>query len=229
MSSEDVRTRLLHAAGLVFAGKGYQAATVREICLAADVNVASVNYYFGDKETLYVETVRRARQLRTEQFPMPDWPAGTPAELRLTDFITTMVYRIVAVEESSWNTRLMLREILEPTGVCRAMVEDYVRSLLNLLTDILSELLPESTPRHVRQKISFSIVGQCLYYRVADEVIAFLVPEDERREHFQPPQLAEHITRMCLAALGKVPTFRDAAAAETTAGAVPERPLPSLH
>ena len=50
MSTDDTASRLLNAAGPIFAEKGYQNATVREICAAAGVNLASVNYYFRDKE-----------------------------------------------------------------------------------------------------------------------------------------------------------------------------------
>ncbi len=205
MASEDVRTRLLKAAGPVFADKGYQAATVRDICAAAGANVAGVNYHFGDKETLYVETVKLARQLRADRFPMPDWPPGTPADARLSGFVTTLLMRLMAVDEVSWNTRLMLREVIEPSGVCVQLVRDYIRPMFEILLDIVSELLPDTAPDHLRHKIAFSILGQCLYYRVAEQIIASLIPEEERLEQFQPQQLAEHIVQFSLSAFGTLP------------------------
>ena len=57
MAEESTRARLLETAGEVFAEKGYEAATVREICEKAGVNLAAVNYYFGGKELLYVQTL----------------------------------------------------------------------------------------------------------------------------------------------------------------------------
>jgi AcrR family transcriptional regulator len=48
-AADDTATRVLNAAGLIFAEKGFKDATVREICSAAGVNLASVNYYFRDK------------------------------------------------------------------------------------------------------------------------------------------------------------------------------------
>ena len=50
--SVDPRLRILAAAGNEFAAGGYESATVRDICAAAAVNVAAVNYYFGDKRRL---------------------------------------------------------------------------------------------------------------------------------------------------------------------------------
>ena len=157
MASVDVRTRLLQAAGPVFADKGYQSATVRDICLAAGANVASVNYHFGDKETLYIETVKLARQLRAERFPMPVWPPGTPASERLHDFVTTLLMRLLAVDEVSWNTRLMLREVIEPTGVCGQLVREYIRPMFELLLDIVGELLPPRLPSTCSTRLASSL------------------------------------------------------------------------
>src|SRR5438552_12326711 len=63
MVAKDVtQTRLLEVAGQVFAEKGFDGATVREICQRADANIAAVNYYFRDKEKLYIEAVKSACQ-----------------------------------------------------------------------------------------------------------------------------------------------------------------------
>ena len=59
-SPDDPRQRLLETAGQIFAEKGFDGATVREICRRAGVNIAAVNYYFRDKERLYIEAVKEA-------------------------------------------------------------------------------------------------------------------------------------------------------------------------
>ena len=69
LAADDPRDRILLAAGREFAEKGYEAATVRDICLAAGVNLAAVNYYFGDKKRLYTESVKHAHEERVRQVP----------------------------------------------------------------------------------------------------------------------------------------------------------------
>jgi AcrR family transcriptional regulator len=48
------RTAMMQAAVRIFAEKGYQAATVRDIVDAAEVAVGTFYFYFPDKETLFV-------------------------------------------------------------------------------------------------------------------------------------------------------------------------------
>jgi len=55
----DTRSRLLDAAEDLFADRGFDGASVRDIAAAADVNTAAVNYHFQGKENLYTEVVRR--------------------------------------------------------------------------------------------------------------------------------------------------------------------------
>ena len=92
---DDTRARVIEAAGSVFASKGFEAATIREICQLGKANLAAVNYYFGDKKRLYLAAVEFAYRQRAEQVPFPSWPAGTDPRKKLADFILTMLTRMI--------------------------------------------------------------------------------------------------------------------------------------
>lgn len=62
MSSDDPATRIQDAATRLFAEKGFDGASVRDIAQRAGVTVGSINYYFGSKEALYRECGRRLTQ-----------------------------------------------------------------------------------------------------------------------------------------------------------------------
>ena len=67
MEDQDpTKVRLIEAAGEEFAGKGFDATRIRTICDRAGANMAAVNYHFGDKEQLYVETVLDAHRCGME-------------------------------------------------------------------------------------------------------------------------------------------------------------------
>ncbi len=55
-----VRERLLKAATKLFARKGYAATSTREIVAAGRVTKPVLYYYFGSKEGIYLELVRKA-------------------------------------------------------------------------------------------------------------------------------------------------------------------------
>ena len=86
MTTDSTRERILQAAGEQFANDGFAQSTIRAICRKAGVNLAAANYYFGDKERLYIEAVKHARRQREKQAPLPNWTSSTPAEEKLAQF-----------------------------------------------------------------------------------------------------------------------------------------------
>ena len=206
---EDTRERILEAAASAFGEKGYDDATVRDICQRAGANLAAVNYYFGDKEQLYLELVKQAHRLREEQVPLPAWPVGTPPAEKLRGFIRTTIIRMVDDPAPQWQMQLMMREMFRPTKTCLTLVQDFFRPHFTLLLDILQELVPGATEQK-RHLLGFSIIGQCLHYRVARPVVELLVGEEENAR-YTAEVLADHIAEFSLAALkakdgGKMPS-----------------------
>lgn len=51
------RTQILDIATEVFASKGFEGASIRELASAANVNIAMINYYFGSKEKLFNDVI----------------------------------------------------------------------------------------------------------------------------------------------------------------------------
>src|ERR1700741_4350769 len=55
---DDARARLIDTAIELFAKKGYEGTSVRDLATAAGVNVAAVSYHLGSKDALYHEALR---------------------------------------------------------------------------------------------------------------------------------------------------------------------------
>jgi AcrR family transcriptional regulator len=205
MGADDARSRLLAAAGPIFAEKGFKTATVREICQAAGVNVASVNYYFGDKERLYVEAVKRAHPFHDAPQPPAQWKPGTPASEKLTEYLRTAVTQMLGTKSKPWQSQLLAREMMNPTAACRELVEEFIRRRFNLLLEILNDILPAGTPPERRHLIALSIVAQFVYFRAARNVIEMLVGDEEVGDHHRAEQIADHIINVTFAMLGLGP------------------------
>lgn len=197
------RERLLTAAGQVFAEEGYQGATIRKIKDRAGANIAAVNYYFGDKERLYIEAVKFAFGDFIKGMHFPDWPPETLASEKLAAFIRTFVTRLMSPDRPQWFAQLIMKEIAKPSTACFEIVRDYIRPVSHRLNAIIGEILPPETPAWKRFMTGFSIIGQCLYYCQNKPVAVLLVGEEEFKENFTAATVTKHITDFTLKALGR--------------------------
>ncbi len=208
---EDTRTRILLAAGELFAERGFDGASAREICERAGVNIAAINYYFGTKEALYVEAVKAAAPLfRAEAlFEGREMEADTrsPAQL-LADYIRLMLEHMIGQETPAWKMKLIMREMLEPTPACEAFFHQHVLTNFRHLLRILEGLLPGGIPEYRKYQIALSIVSQCTHYRAAGKLLEKIIPP-ELRPQFSVDHLARHITEFVFSALGLRSSFVD--------------------
>jgi hypothetical protein len=101
----------------------------------------------------------------------------------------------------AWHTRLILREITEPTEACAEMVGSYLRSRYQVLDSIIADLLPADTPSEDRRLTTFCIIGQALHFKFLNAIGPQLVGEEEHRA-LDIDRLADFITRFSLTAMG---------------------------
>lgn len=87
IESEDTAERLIEAAKLIFAEKGFAGATVKEIADEAGVNVSLISYHFKGKDGLLracVEEFGRRRLQDSENIlTTPEGPADLKVKLKL--------------------------------------------------------------------------------------------------------------------------------------------------
>jgi hypothetical protein len=114
--------------------------------------------------------------------------------------VLTLLRRMISPGGSQWEGELMIREITQPTEACQELVREYIGPHFAALGSIVEELMPDASPEK-RHLVAFSVVGQCLHYRVTEPVIRLLVSNEEYRG-YQPERLAEHITELTLRGIG---------------------------
>src|SRR5262245_60919708 len=197
---DTTRERIVEAAGEIFAEKGFDSTTVRDICQRAEANIAAVNYYFGDKQRLYVEAVVRAHRWRMERARLPEWTEDTSPQNKLADFVATFIRRIRTGPENTWHTRLIMREMMNQHEACVELVQQSIRPQFEILQGILRDLLPRETSEEKLHLLAFSIVGQCLFYHFADPVVRNLVAGEEYAG-YDVEKLSGHISGFSQAAL----------------------------
>lgn len=208
----DTRTRLLEAASVVFAEHGFARATVREICDRAGTNVAAVNYHFGDKRRLYNEAIKRAHQLKWDEQGAPEWPEGLSPEAKLRFFVEQLLACMLSDASMPHHRQLILQEMARPSEATSELVDEFIGHEFARLVGVISELAPTLAPERARMT-AFSVVGQCLYYKLARPVVERLVGE-EALGSYSREALAAHIADVVLAALGRAPSLVERATEE---------------
>ncbi|VGO22654.1 TetR/AcrR family transcriptional regulator [Pontiella sulfatireligans] len=121
------KERLIQAASVIFAEKGYRDTTVAEICDAAGANIAAVNYHFGDKSNLYCQVWEYLFEQSAAKYPLPTDLIETDPEAWLRHFIRSRVEQIFDTDIHHRLPQLLHREMGEPTEMHESLFEKYLQ------------------------------------------------------------------------------------------------------
>ena len=171
----EARNRLLDAALTLFAEKGFAKTSTREIALAAQINSASISYYFGDKAGLY-------KAVFTDPRSNPNVPpeqiddATQPLEWSLTNLMRSFVEPLKQGHLVQQSMKLHFREMLEPTGIWQQEVDCAIKPSHNALVCALCRHLGLATPDDDIHRLALSIAGLGVMLQICTDVTSAVRP-----------------------------------------------------
>lgn len=204
INKEPTFDRLLQVAVEVFAEYGFRTATVREICSRANVNVASVNYYFRSKEALYTQALAFAFEEANKRYPQDAaLNKKLQPEQRLKFFVENFLHKLLDNSHLGFHSKLIAREIAEPTQALDAIIATAIVPNCALLEEIIRQILGQHAHTATVHRCILSILGQCLMFKHSRSIIDRLYPhlianQSAIREG------ANHITQFSLFALNRM-------------------------
>lgn len=202
-AQEATRLRILDAATEIFSEAGYRHATIREICGRAQVNIAAVNYHFGDKLALYQEVLRKAARDAAMGDTLTGMKIdGDPSEV-LRAFVMRFLARIHDADQRSSYARLMSHEMAQPTEALPQIVKTVIQPNYDMLCALTGRIIDKPPKDATTRMCVHSMIGQIMHYVHAGPVIAHLWPQ------FKPTPagfavVADHITTFSIAALDAI-------------------------
>ncbi len=174
--SQDARSRLITSALRLFAEKGFEAATTREICDAAVANISSIRYYFGDKAGLYravftelIDETKRHSNIATY--------LDLPLVEALARFFTEFLEPLKKGEEIRLVMKLHFREMIEPTGIRQQETDSKIKPQHDALVAILKEHLGLQRIDTDVHRLAFAIIGMAVHFYVGQEVVSAISPQ----------------------------------------------------
>lgn len=136
---EETKTRIVEAAGRLFAERGFSEVTSKEICEAAGTNLTAVNYHFGSREGLYLIVLEEMHEhfSGSEFYAELEASDETPRTKLgwLMDRLVQNVYR-----RSDWQIRLWAREMLSPTQLAQQLIQEQAAPKFGIMEGLLSEI-----------------------------------------------------------------------------------------
>jgi AcrR family transcriptional regulator len=197
----DTQERLLEAACQVFADKGYQAATLQEICTEADANVAAVNYYFRSKRQLYLAVWERVYGAAMEFFDDPN-ASQLPPRDRLIALIRRRVEQLFSGGPPARIRLIIHREMAQHSEVHEEIVSRFVRPGVGRLISLVREVLGDTVDEGTVARCAFTVHAHLVSMNLAR------LPSCDMGSLFGPglqestcEQLAEHAVRFLMAGI----------------------------
>lgn len=130
-SGGDTRGRVLAAALEVFAERGFDGATLRDITETAGANIAAVNYYFRSKEELirqvlevYVRPIMAARLAALDECERGA-VRGAP---RLETVVEALVRPMVNLSRDRRGGRALVRLLLQTRALPRETTHSFIHA-----------------------------------------------------------------------------------------------------
>lgn len=133
MASElnDKQLQIMDKALEVFAEKGFDSASVRDIAQRAEVNVAMISYYFGSKEKL-LEAIFMNHTSSMKEKIESIIHSRTYDPLEKVDLLID-TYVSIIIEKQSFHRLMMREQVLLKEGTLYTYIKDMKRQNRNLI------------------------------------------------------------------------------------------------
>ena len=174
-ASQDSRQRLVEAAILTFAEKGFDGAGIREIAKRANANSALVAYHFCGKEGLYLESLKAIFSRKVSPvsqlagLPPASAPGAREAALQgFRNYIRAFVIELMSCDGSDPVDEaamiLMAREMQSPRPASSALLIEHLQPYVTYLTTCLQVLRPDLDEDELFA-MGVSIQGLMIHFR----------------------------------------------------------------
>lgn len=174
----EPKRRLLDAAEELFAEKGFESVSVRDVTQHAKANVAAVNYHFGSREglialvvTRYITPVNEERIARLDALEKK-WPGKVvPVEELIEAFVRPLV-GVVRRSELSERLfcKLMGRIFSLQAEALPPAVEEQMQVLIDRFSKAFGKALPGLSQEELIWRIHF-MVGVVIHMMLNQEML----------------------------------------------------------
>ncbi|MFC5525888.1 TetR/AcrR family transcriptional regulator [Rhodanobacter ginsengisoli] len=199
-SPGSTKERILGAAELLFAQRGFDGASLRQLTAAAGVNLAAVNYHFGSKEKLIEQVFRRRLDALNAQRLAALAKLADDSNRTLEDVLAAYIRPALELSHEGNGAlfmRVLARAFAEHDDTLRQFLSENYGHVMRQFTAEFARLLPQLSKEELYWRIDLvtgalthAMSGFGMIQRKRD------VSEETHRE-----QTAQHLIRFAVAGL----------------------------
>lgn len=196
--TDDTRSQILGHAKTLFAAKGFNGTSVRDIVHAAGVNVSLVSYHFGGKDGLYRECIKQAGTNRLSIARDILTPAQSAADVRQK--LATYVDRSLAAFAADLETQKIIALELD---LGRTSFGDLLKEVFLKIHTHVAEFLSSAQahgwlrkdmdPRHIAAMIQGLMINEIRLEKVKKSYFGASIEDAHHRA-----DCAKHIGALVL-------------------------------
>lgn len=203
---EGTKLALIMAAGELFAESGIEGPGVRAIAEKAGVNIAAINYHFGSKENLYVETFRyvilHEKDVHAVDFFKEAGEDISPykASVLLYRYVKEKFNAHFSKKQPRWFNMLVMRALQDPSPSLQSLVEEVFRPDMDAFVSFIQKANPRISQEDA-VLLDFFLTGQIFFYALSRTPILMALKKEDYDKGFINAA-AEQIARAMISRIG---------------------------
>jgi TetR/AcrR family transcriptional regulator len=186
VADKDSRENIIASVVPLFAAKGLNGVSVRELASAAGVNLSMISYYFGGKEGLYAAVLSEQFAVLGNLDGIEQMDIDTLDKFELYVRATVSRYR-----KSPYLLRFYTSELTNPTACFDSIVKPAIKKVVLMLLDTFSDGLCHERFRKGLDPADtvLALAGMINFYFLLEPATAELVDHAPERDE----KLIRHI------------------------------------
>lgn len=192
--SIDKKEHIMDVAVTLFAEKGFEGTSIRDLAHEADVNIAMINYYFGSKEKLFVALLEaKARFMRDKIEAVQNDPSLSELD-KINQIIDGYINRFLS--QPAFH-KVLQQELLVTN---RELLHQNVISLFIKNTQDIVSIIEKGVRKKVFRKVDpqllfASIIGTINQVMLSKTMCNILMHNEVNTDPYKDPELKNRLTK----------------------------------
>ncbi|WP_413112189.1 TetR/AcrR family transcriptional regulator [Thaumasiovibrio sp. DFM-14] len=179
---QETKTKILDTAEVLFAEYGFNETSLRMITSKANVNLAAVNYHYGDKKSLVRAVLSRYLEAFMPQLEKELHTLLTRDEFSMQDVLNCVKRPLLALNHYRRNgsavfMRLLGRGYSDVQGHLRWFIVNEYQPVLVHFTTAVCRANPSLDPETLFWRLHFTL-GACVFTMASSQALADIAHSD---------------------------------------------------